>query len=193
MGTKDFNILDKLIARMRLDKVIGFVEKGDIVLDFGCGHQAYLLQSVGKAIKKGIGLDSDSKTHKIDEHIEVRNFRFTKNLPFGDKSFDKVFMLAVLEHLDPQQASLLFAEYHRTLKDGGKIILTTPTPWGRKILEFLAFRLGIISAQEVADHKVYYGKQDLYDFARKHHYTVEFYNTFQLGGNSLCVMKKQIR
>lgn len=191
MGTKDFNILDKFIAWARLRKVAGYVEKGDRLLDFGCGHQAYLLHQVQDKIKTGVGLDYDSSSYEISPKAKVMHFHFTESLPFQNNSFDKIIILAVLEHFTPETASKLFDEFHRVLSPGGMIVLTTPTPWGQKILEFLAFRLHIISEEEVADHKKYYSKGDLFGFAKKHSYIIEKYNTFQLGGNSICVMKKE--
>ncbi len=193
MGTKDFNLLDKIISWTRLGKVIRYVEPGDRILDFGCGHQAYLLNHVKDRIKKGVGIDYDSKSHKIASHIEVINYHFKSDLPFEKSSFDKIFMLASLEHLTPETADRLFEEFARILTKDGKIILTTPTPRGKLILEFMAFKLGVISSEEVADHKKYYGKKDLEAFANKHGYIINTYRTFQMGGNCLCVMEKKTR
>lgn len=190
MGTKEFNLLDKLISWMRLGKVLPYVETDDIVLDFGCGHQAYLLSHIKEKIKKGVGIDYDSKSYKLSSNIEVRNFHFTEKFPFLDKSFDKVFVLAVIEHIDIPKVSKLFREFNRVLKPGGKVVLTTPTLIGKVILEFLAFRLGIISKEEVGDHKKYYQKKDLEILAKNYGFVIEKYTTFQLGGNSLCVMRK---
>ncbi|MEK7079459.1 MAG: class I SAM-dependent methyltransferase [Patescibacteria group bacterium] len=190
MGTKSFNILDKLISWMRLGKVLPYVEKNDTILDFGCGHQAYLLNHIKEKIKNGVGIDYDSKSYRLSPNIEVRSFHFIDKLPFLDKSFDKIFALAVIEHIDTPKVSKLFREFSRILKPGGKVILTTPTLIGKVILEFLAFRLGIISKEEVSDHKKYYQKKDLEILAKNYGFTVEKYITFQLGGNSLCVLKK---
>jgi len=190
VGTKKFNILDKLISWMRLGKVLPYVEKDDVVLDFGCGNQAYLLNHIKVKIKKGVGIDYDSKSYRLASNIEVRNFHFTDKVPFLDRSFDKVFVLAVIEHIDIPKVSKLFREFNRILKPGGKVILTTPTLIGKIILEFLAFKLGIISKEEVGDHKKYYQKKDLEILAKNYGFTIERYQTFQLGGNSLCVMRK---
>jgi len=190
MGTKEFNIIDKFISWMRLGKVLPYVEQNDVILDFGCGHQAYLLNQIKEQIKKGVGIDYDSESFRLAPNIEVRNFHFTDKFPFLDKSYDKVFALAVIEHIDISRVSKLFREFSRILKPGGKVILTTPTVLGKVILEFLAFRLGIISKEEVGDHKKYYQKKDLEILAKNYGFTVEKYQTFQLGGNSLCVMGK---
>lgn len=175
---------------MRLGKVLPYVKPEDVVLDFGCGHQAYLLNHIKDKIKKGVGIDYDSKSYRLAPNIEVKNFHFTEKLPFLDKSFNKVFALAVIEHIDIPKVSKLFREFSRILKPGGNVVLTTPTLIGKTILEFLAFRLGIISKEEVGDHKKYYLKKDLEILAKNYGFTVEKYMTFQLGGNSLCVLQK---
>jgi hypothetical protein len=46
METKSFNKLDEFIANWRLSKVKKYVSKGDTVLDFGCGYQAYFLNGM---------------------------------------------------------------------------------------------------------------------------------------------------
>lgn len=47
-------------------------------------------------------------------------------LPFADASFDCVLMLAVIEHVPDQLASL--AEAHRVLRADGTVLITTPNP-----------------------------------------------------------------
>ena len=173
---------------MRLGKVLPYIEKDNVILDFGCGHQAYLHNHIKNKIKKGVGIDYDSEAYRLAPNIEVKNFHFTDKLPFFDKSYDKVFALAVIEHIDIPMVSKLFREFSRILKPGGKVILTTPTLVGKVILEFLAFKLGIISKEEVGDHKNII-KKDLEILAKNYGFIVEKYKTFQLGGNSLCVLK----
>jgi len=190
MGTKNFNILDKIISWMRLGEVVRYVYKNDEILDFGCGHQAYLLSAVKDKIKKGIGIDYDCKGKKIAPNIEIRNFHFKTKLPFIDKSFNRIFLLAVIEHMEVYSSALLFHEFSRLLKPGGQIILTTPTSFGKTILEFLAFKLNVISRLEVGDHKKYYNKKDLENLANNYGLKIESYKTFMFGGNSICVLVK---
>lgn len=190
MGTKEFNLLDKLISWMRLGKVLPYIQKDDVVLDFGCGHQAYLLDHVKDVIKKGVGIDYDSESREIASNIEVRHFLFKVKLPFTDKIFTKVFMLASIEHLEIASVPKLFREFNRILKPDGKVVLTTPTPFGKIILEFLAFKLGVISKEEVGDHKKYYNRKDIENLCKNYGFKLEIYQTFQLGGNSLCIMRK---
>ena len=175
---------------MRLRKVSTYVQKNDAILDFGCGHQAYLLHFVKDIISMGVGIDYDVQSEKVAQNIEIKQFYFKNKLPFIDKKFNKVFMLASIEHLEIATVPYLFQEFNRILKPNGKVILTTPTPFGKVILEFLAFKLRVISQEEVGDHKKYYNKQDLENISNNAGFRTETYQTFQLGGNSLCVLKK---
>lgn len=189
MNTGGFNLLDKWIAKLRLGQVMPFVREGEVVLDFGCGVQAYLLRQTQEKLKEGYGLDYDIATRR-EEKLSFVRFRYETQLPFPDRFFDKIFMLAVLEHLEESQAQLLFSEFHRILKPSGEIVLTTPTPRGQVILEFLAFRLKIISQEEIRDHKKYYTPQDLQKLAQHHHLCLSQTRFFQCGLNSLYVLKK---
>jgi len=188
MGTKKFNLIDKIIAYIRLHEVMPYVEKKDTILDFGCGHQAYFLLNVKENIKKGIGIDYDVEAIK-DKNIELINYNFKGKLPFKKKYFDKIFLLAVLEHVPTDKVNKLFFEFNRILGEKGKVILTTPTPASRFLLEFLAYKLHLISESEIRDHKKYYSKVDIEKVTRNI-FKMDKYKKFELGLNSLCVLNK---
>lgn len=190
MGTKDFNFIDKAIAYLRLRKVRSYVEKGDVVLDFGCGSQAFFLHSVEDKIKSGIGVDWEVEDKKVTGNITLIKCRFEDKLPFKDSFFNKIFMLAVLEHISPEKVITLFHEFKRILKPNGKIVLTTPTPASKQILEFLAFKLHLISQAQIADHKMYYGQNDLAILAKEATLILKKHELFQLGMNSLAILEK---
>lgn len=190
MGTKEFNIVDTLIAKLRSNQIKQYLNQDDVVLDLGCGHQAFLLKTIKGRIKYGIGIDYDVKSKEIPPNIKILNFKFQTRLPFRRNYFDKIFMLAVIEHFKEGEISRLFKEINRVLKPGGKLILTTPTPSSKPLLEFLAFKLHLISKSEIADHKKYYSEDDLNKIARNNGLKMLRHSIFQLGMNSLCVLGK---
>jgi 2-polyprenyl-3-methyl-5-hydroxy-6-metoxy-1,4-benzoquinol methylase len=49
-----------------------------------------------------------------------------EQLPFADAVFDKVFSLEVLEHIEAAAAPRVLREFHRVLKPGGQLLITTP-------------------------------------------------------------------
>lgn len=188
MATKDFNIVDEVIAKWRLSKVTGEIGKNDEVLDFGCGHQGYFLKYISANIKSGMGIDYDAP-EKNAGNIKFKKFKYVDKLPLENSSFDAVVMLAVLEHIDLDKVKLLFSEFNRVLRQRGKIILTTPTKLSKPLLELLA-GFKIINRGEIADHKKYYSKNDVVKLASKTGFKIVSYKLFQLGFNSVAVLKK---
>ena len=190
MGTKDFNALDLFICRWRVGQIRRHIAAGDKILDFGCGHQALFLRSVQKLIGHGIGVDYDATPSRPAANLEIQNFHFKDRFEFADQTFDRVTILAVLEHIPLDQVDTLFREFRRILKDGGSVVLTTPTPASKPLLEFLAFKLKIISGPEIADHKHYWSRGDIERLAATQGLECRTYHTFQFGLNSLAVLTK---
>ena len=64
-------------------------------------------------------------------------------------------MLAVVEHLSPTSLDSLFTDVFRTLKPGGKLIITTPAAWSDGLLKMIA-RLKLVSKEEIDEHEFVY-------------------------------------
>jgi 2-polyprenyl-3-methyl-5-hydroxy-6-metoxy-1,4-benzoquinol methylase len=186
MPQQEFNLLDKFIRHLRLKEISPYLKKDDVVCDLGCGD-GNVLRTLSPKIKKGYGIDKES----LDS--EEGNLRFTrgditKALPFENEQFDAILSLAVLEHLESLDS--IFNEAGRTLKKQGLFILTTPTPSSKLLLEFLAFKLGVISSKEIKEHKHYYSKQELVDLFKKYDFKTMKLKRFCLGLNTLAVAQK---
>lgn len=188
MNTKNFTLLDRFLSKYRLSVVTKYVEKGDVILDIGCGFQHYLLTNFKHKFKLGYGLDYDIVNYQ-DENLVLLNYRYQGNLPLKDNFFDKVFLLAVLEHIEIKDVKVLFLEFSRILKKNGCVIITTPTLRCKPILEFIAFKFKLV-ADNVSDHKHYYIPNEIYDLARSSGLKVSNFKLFQLGLNSLYVLEK---
>ncbi|WP_133250432.1 class I SAM-dependent methyltransferase, partial [Helicobacter cinaedi] len=111
------------------------------------------------------------------------------HLPFENESFEVVTMLAVLEHLNHPLDML--KQITRVLKPNGVLILTVPSHLAKPVLEFLAFKLKIVSEAEIRDHKTYYNKKDLHHLIAQipslHLKTNKY---FQRGMNNLAIVSK---
>lgn len=190
MGTKKFNILDKVIAYWRLNKIMQYFNQSDKVLDFGCGHQSYLLNYLKGKVESGIGIDYDVDNRTLGLGFNTQKFRFQKTLPFSENSFSKVTLLAVLEHLDLPLIDPLFKELNRVLQKNGQIIITSPTLRSKPYMEFLANNLHLVSKLEIMDHKKYYSQNDLEKLAKDTGFALSSYQTFQFGLNSLTIFTK---
>lgn len=108
-----------------LDKFIAIFEnepRGK-VLDIGCGDgdYAYHLQKIGFDVLAG---DMDANRFKYKDKVKFEKCNVTEKLPFGDNSFDFIVLAEVIEHLKNPYA--VIKELNRILKQGGKLILSTP-------------------------------------------------------------------
>jgi SAM-dependent methyltransferase len=95
-----------------------------VALDFGCGSGPYLpylkqssLEVVGVDISPEALKQAGSKSYKAVQLIEQGK------APMADHSAAIVFSTEVLEHIEDAKAAV--REFHRLLKDGGLLILTT--------------------------------------------------------------------
>jgi ubiquinone/menaquinone biosynthesis C-methylase UbiE len=150
---------------MRYAKVKKLVPPGSVVCDLGCGFDGAFLQALSSIIKRGYGFDC--KVQQVTAgKIILSPINLDNGIPLEDGNVDCVTMLALLEHLD-KPASVL-QEVFRILRPGGKVILTTPAPCSKPLLEFLAFRLKLISAEEIKDHKHYFSGREIRHLFRKH-------------------------
>lgn len=164
-GVEKYSLLDNLIFSLRKRQVVKRIPKGAaVVADFGSGYDARLLMSLlGTGIaKEGIAVDTEFKpTLSSVLNLSLSTADLNGPIPLPDASVDVALSLAVLEHLDKPEVFL--SELYRIVRPGGVVLLTTPGPTSKPLLEFLAFRLGIIDKHEIADHKQYFSSTMLHD------------------------------
>lgn len=152
--------LEPLLRAMRIARVLPYLNRypACILLDIGCGSEARLLRQLEPYVAQGVGIDFKAPALNTTK-LKAISATLDDSLPFDDNSFDIVTMLAVLEHLSKPAAIL--DEIGRVLRPGGGLVLTVPSEYAKPVLEFLAFRLGIVNPDEIRDHKRYYNKDDL--------------------------------
>jgi SAM-dependent methyltransferase len=132
------------------------------VLEPGCGFHAAHLSALAPRLKRGVGIDFQIAPElKTSEKLAFHEGAIEEILPnLAGQRFDAVLLISVLEHLnDP----LFIIEMSRNLlKLSGVLLINVPTWWGKGFIEFSAFRLGLSPKVEMDDHKMYYGKRDLW-------------------------------
>jgi len=132
------------------------------VLELGCGYRATQLIALKPKLKRGIGVDFQIATelHML-EKFTFYQATIEEILPkLESETLDVVILISVLEHLvEPQ---FVVQSAWRLLRPSGLLLVNVPTWVGKRFLELSAFRLGFSPKVEIDDHKMYYGKRDLW-------------------------------
>lgn len=161
-----------------------FVPQDCTLADLGCGSGALITFFKAK-ISRAYGIDlSLPQCNTPDFEFKIGNLN--QAIPLPDACLDVATALALLEHLE--DAEQFVKEVHRILKPGGVCVATTPSPMAKPVLEFLAYRLKIISIRDIEDHKTYFEDRTLKDLFRA--FSSVRVTTFQLGLNQLIVAQK---
>lgn len=191
-GESGMSFLDKVILFFRIRRIKKYLQNCDVVVDAGCGHSALLLRWILKNfnVKKGVGLDISFVEGLINKNLNLVKSDFSNPLPLDNNLADYIISTAVVEHLsDPL---LHMKEIERVLKPGGKLLLTTPSKLAKPLLEFMAFNLGVIDRDEIADHKQYFSIAELKNALIQCGFHIEDIeaHTFLFGLNNFILAKK---
>lgn len=100
------------------------------ILDVGCGMGLMLEALEGYGDVYGVEMEGEAVEYcRINSFGDagsdhVRQGYLPDNIPFEDGTFDRIFALDVLEHVEDDAAAA--KKLHSLLKDGGRLILTVP-------------------------------------------------------------------
>lgn len=165
-----------------------------IIVDLGCGPEILFYKYAQKKnlmIKKYFGIDpllskAVLQRYRHDETVTLNNSQLEKKIFLPSLCVDYVVSFATLEHFDyPKE---LLNDAIRILKKHGKVILTTPSPWSKGILE-LCEKIGLISSREIHEHKNYFDEKSLRLLVRNNNVKIT-YRSFEMGLNNLLVIEK---
>jgi len=161
---RKLTFVDKFGIWLSNRKIVGLIKKHEPLAfaDIGCGHEARLSQSVRPLVNRclvvDVALHEDllSSTDYESYVGELPNVL----LSVPDESIDFVVLNSVLEHLDLPIESL--GNIRNTMKTDGILFVNVPTWLGKKVLEFLAFKMSLSPTTEMEDHRRYYNKKELW-------------------------------
>ena len=176
----------KVFRVIRNKKVMKYIPNSSKVLDVGCGRDFYLLDTMKKRIKYGVGVDMAVKNTKID-NITIKKINVFDKLNFTSSSFDVATMIAFIEHIDKPEKIL--RECNRVLNKGGIIIITTPMSRAKPFWELLV-NLGFTEEKTTEDHKHYFSPAEIESLLKKTGFKVTTSKKFEFGMNYIAVGKK---
>lgn len=128
-------VVDALSARLypellQRDPVVGFVERldrmvrpHDVVLDLGAGAGERNRYALRGRVRRIVGIDLDPRV-KTNPLLDLGVTGDISSLPFPAETFDVVFAIYVLEHVERPAA--LASDVSRVLRPGGVFLALTP-------------------------------------------------------------------
>lgn len=194
-------LLEPVARYFRFHAAVDAIEKDKEVkvADLGCGPKIRFYHYARKnniQFEKYFGVDpllakSVLNEFKKEKDITLINDPMDTKIPLKTESVDYLVGFAFLEHID--HPDKITQDAIRVLKPGGKAVFTTPSHMAKGVLEFLSFKLGLISPREIEEHKNYFNKEDLEGLLTDaHKKKVEMHHQyFEFGLNNLFILQKK--
>jgi SAM-dependent methyltransferase len=178
--------LSRYLCQARLKQVIPYVQ-GD-VLDLGCGP-ATILELLPSLPSVYVGVENCADyltvlSQKYPQYTFLCKDLDTDTLDLN-RRFDTILMTAVIEHIFNQKH--FFMQALRHLAPGGKVLITTPTPFGDWIHR-MGSRCGLFAAAAEDQHIVLYTRPRFEVLCRALGLRIETYRRFELGCNQRVIL-----
>lgn len=181
-------LLSEFLTQQRFQAVSAYLH-GDI-LDIGCGYGRILpLLPPGTTY---VGVDSSSEILQYLRGTYPKNQFYRIDLDKDafqlGQQFDTILMLAVIEHLSQPQKVLCQVLEH--LKPDGRLLITTPSPFGDQIHR-LGARIGLFSQFAADDHETIFNQGSLQKLLERCDLQIDHFRGFLFGGNQLFVCSRR--
>lgn len=178
-------LLSDFLRKQRFKAVATYLY-GD-VLDLGCNDADIL--ALLRPDQRYVGVDRNPEfIRRLNEKYRQHEFYqrdFDKEiLSLGDRRFDTILMIAVIEHL--KNPNRILEQVPRYLRSNGKLLITTPAPLGDKIHRIGA-RMGLFYKSALEEHELVFTFDSLQEFLARSGLNVIHYKRFLLGGNQMFV------
>lgn len=179
--------LDTYIQQQRIRKALRYVPAGSTVLDIGC-HKGELFKAMGADLGYGFGVDP-----ALRKDITTENYILLKGT-FPDALTqpvipDCITMLAVLEHISPEEQTAIATHCYRLLNNNGKIIITVPSSKTDRLLNILT-KLRFIKGMSLEEHYGFDIRMVAPLFTNAG-FELVIHQPFQCGFNNLFIFQKK--
>jgi ubiquinone/menaquinone biosynthesis C-methylase UbiE len=137
MGLSAYYALKSILApKLRFNQAIyeevitAYITPGVVWLDAGCGHRVLppwrrqAERDLVSAAKVAVGCDLHEPSVRRHQSLNHRVVASLDTLPLRSESIDLITSNMVVEHL--QQPAVVFREFARVLRPGGRVIIHTP-------------------------------------------------------------------
>lgn len=159
------------------------------VLDVGCGNAAMTLPLDG--VQHYVGIDFNpfvlDRQRELLPHLEFYQCDVDQEpLPIRYRQFDTILMVAIVEHL--ANPDWVFGQVAGLLQPEGRLVITTPTPWGERV-HAVGARVGLFHPHAAEEHEQAFDRHGLESLLTAHGFAIERYQTFEFGANQLVVCR----
>ena len=121
---RDYGKRNQRLLEMFLDEIKYDGESNIQICDFGSGC-AHIARSIKETLGKRAAVTCVESNNKVIPFYETWGLSGKKNAnELGDNTFDIIYMVEVLEHLDDPQTTLI--TLRKKIKPNGLIFITTP-------------------------------------------------------------------
>jgi len=142
-------------------------QPGDVLLDVGCGSGVLAARMAGLPGTRVVGIDANpaavafGRSAYAAPNLEFRE-GLVDDLDLTDLQPNKIAFLEVIEHIYPEQALATLRGFHRLLRPGGRVVVSTPNErslW--PVIEWALDRLAVAPTMAEEQHVASYDPRTL--------------------------------
>lgn len=174
---------DDALRDHRIKKACSLVPEGSRVLDVGC-RDGQLFRVLGAALGEGVGIDPELEAPIITSSYRLVPGWFPADVPDDVGEFDVITMLALFEHISPEDQPNVVARCGELLAPGGSVVLTIPSKQVDAILDVLE-KVRLVVDDSIHQHYGFDAKRDTEPVFAAGGFRTDHRSTFQFGLNNL--------
>ncbi len=174
---------DDALRDHRIKKACSLVPAGSRVLDVGC-RDGQLFRTLGHSLGEGVGIDPELEAPIVTADYRLVPGWFPTDLPDDVGDFDVITMLALFEHISPDDQPKVVARCKELLRPGGSVVLTIPSKQVDAILDVLE-KVRLVVDDSIHQHYGFDAKRDTEPVFAAGGFRTDHRSTFQFGLNNL--------